>query len=187
MTTVETLLNDPDTAGVWNLVPDRSTITFKIKNMWGLINVKGRFTDFNADGQITEVRRSCGATVESWVYEYGTVEDASGNYYKDAEHHVQEVIDNVTLRRSTNGGSTWQDVEQVEYGYYDGTTPGGIMGDLASATVETPTGGVISQTDYRYWKSGETANAPAEGAANITPVDHDACSSIARNGSIAFG
>jgi polyisoprenoid-binding protein YceI len=53
MTTVETLLNDPDTAGVWNLVPDRSTISFKIKNMWGLINVKGRFTDFNADGQIT--------------------------------------------------------------------------------------------------------------------------------------
>jgi polyisoprenoid-binding protein YceI len=53
MTTVETLLNDPDTAGVWNLVPGRSTIGFKIKNMWGLISVKGRFTDFNADGQIT--------------------------------------------------------------------------------------------------------------------------------------
>ncbi len=53
MTTVETLLNDPDTVGVWNLVPDRSTITFKIKNMWGLINVKGRFTDFNGDGQVT--------------------------------------------------------------------------------------------------------------------------------------
>jgi polyisoprenoid-binding protein YceI len=53
MTTVETLLSDPDTAGVWNLVPDRSTISFKIKNMWGLISVKGRFTDFNGDGQIT--------------------------------------------------------------------------------------------------------------------------------------
>ena len=53
MTTVETLLNDPDTAGVWNLVPDRSSVGFKIKNMWGLISVKGRFTDFNADGQIT--------------------------------------------------------------------------------------------------------------------------------------
>jgi polyisoprenoid-binding protein YceI len=53
MTTVETLLSDPDTAGVWNLVPDRSTITFKIKNMWGLISVKGRFTDFNGDGQVT--------------------------------------------------------------------------------------------------------------------------------------
>ena len=53
MTTVETLLNDPETAGVWNLDRDRSTINFKIKNMWGLISVKGRFTDFNADGQVT--------------------------------------------------------------------------------------------------------------------------------------
>ena len=53
MTTLETLLNDPDMAGVWNLVPDRSTISFKIRNMWGLLNVKGRFTDFTGDGQLT--------------------------------------------------------------------------------------------------------------------------------------
>ena len=53
MTTLETLLNDPDMAGVWNIVPGRSAITFKIKNMWGLLNVKGRFTDFNGDGQLT--------------------------------------------------------------------------------------------------------------------------------------
>jgi polyisoprenoid-binding protein YceI len=53
MTTVETLLNDPDTAGVWNLDPDRSAVGFKIRNMWGLIGVKGRFTDFDGDGQIT--------------------------------------------------------------------------------------------------------------------------------------
>jgi polyisoprenoid-binding protein YceI len=53
MTTLETLLNDPDMAGVWNIVPDRSAITFKIKNMWGLLNVKGRFTEFSGDGQLT--------------------------------------------------------------------------------------------------------------------------------------
>ena len=53
MTTLETLLNDPDLAGVWNLVPDRSAITFKIRNMWGLLNVKGRFTEFSGDGQLT--------------------------------------------------------------------------------------------------------------------------------------
>jgi polyisoprenoid-binding protein YceI len=53
MTTLETLLNDPEMAGVWNLVPDRSAITFKIRNMWGLVNVKGRFTDFSGDGQLT--------------------------------------------------------------------------------------------------------------------------------------
>lgn len=53
MTTLETLLNDPDLAGVWNLAPDRSAITFKIRNMWGLLNVKGRFREFSGDGQLT--------------------------------------------------------------------------------------------------------------------------------------
>jgi polyisoprenoid-binding protein YceI len=53
MTTLETLLNDPDMSGVWNLVPDRSAITFKVRNMWGLLNVKGRFTEFSGDGQLT--------------------------------------------------------------------------------------------------------------------------------------
>jgi polyisoprenoid-binding protein YceI len=53
MTTVETLLSDPDTAGVWNLVPDRSSFTFKIRNFWGLLSVKGHFTDVSADGQVT--------------------------------------------------------------------------------------------------------------------------------------
>ena len=53
MTTLETLLHDPDMAGVWNLAQDRSAITFKIRNMWGLLNVKGRFTDFSGDGQLT--------------------------------------------------------------------------------------------------------------------------------------
>jgi polyisoprenoid-binding protein YceI len=53
MTTLETLLNDPEMAGVWNIDPNRSAITFKIKNMWGLLNVKGRFTEFSGDGQLT--------------------------------------------------------------------------------------------------------------------------------------
>jgi polyisoprenoid-binding protein YceI len=53
MTTLEILLSDPDTAGVWNLVPDKSTINFKISNMWGLISVKGRFEDVTGDGQVT--------------------------------------------------------------------------------------------------------------------------------------
>jgi polyisoprenoid-binding protein YceI len=53
MTTLETLLTDPDMCGDWNLDPNRSAITFKVKNMWGLLNVKGRFTDFNGDGQLT--------------------------------------------------------------------------------------------------------------------------------------
>jgi polyisoprenoid-binding protein YceI len=53
VTTVETLLNDPDTVGTWTLVPDRSTFAFKIKNMWGLLNVNGKFSDARGDGQVT--------------------------------------------------------------------------------------------------------------------------------------
>ncbi len=53
MTTLETLLLDPDLAGVWTLASDRSTITFRIRNMWGLMPVKGRFTEFSGDGQLT--------------------------------------------------------------------------------------------------------------------------------------
>lgn len=53
MTTLETLLSDPDLSGVWNIVPDRSAVTFKVKNMWGLLNVKGRFTEFSGEGQLT--------------------------------------------------------------------------------------------------------------------------------------
>jgi polyisoprenoid-binding protein YceI len=53
MTALEALLSDPGTTGVWNIVPDRSAINFKIKNMWGLLTVKGSFTEFNGDGQLT--------------------------------------------------------------------------------------------------------------------------------------
>jgi polyisoprenoid-binding protein YceI len=53
MTTLETLLTDHDMAGVWNIDPDRSAITFQIKNIWGLLTVKGRFTEFSGDGQLT--------------------------------------------------------------------------------------------------------------------------------------
>lgn len=53
MTTVQTLLNDPDTAGVWNLVPERSALQFITRSVWGLIRVKGHFTQVSGDAQIT--------------------------------------------------------------------------------------------------------------------------------------
>jgi polyisoprenoid-binding protein YceI len=53
VTNVDTLLNDPDTAGEWSLDQNRSTVGFKIKNFWGLINVKGHFDDVSGDGQVT--------------------------------------------------------------------------------------------------------------------------------------
>lgn len=54
MTTLETLLNDPGTPGAWALAPDRSPITFRIKDMRGLLTVKGRFTEFTGEGRVTD-------------------------------------------------------------------------------------------------------------------------------------
>lgn len=53
MTSLDTLLGDPSTAGVWNLDPARSSIALMSKSFWGLLPVKGKFTDFSGDGQIT--------------------------------------------------------------------------------------------------------------------------------------
>ena len=53
MATLQEQLGSPDTAGVWNLVSDRSTITFRGMSFWGLIPVKGTFREFSGDGQVT--------------------------------------------------------------------------------------------------------------------------------------
>ena len=53
MTALQSLLADPGTAGVWNLVPARSSVRFKNKTLWGLAAVNGEFTDVSGDGQIT--------------------------------------------------------------------------------------------------------------------------------------
>jgi polyisoprenoid-binding protein YceI len=39
---------------VWSVDPQRSTIGFKGKSLWGLSSVTGRFTEFSGDGEITE-------------------------------------------------------------------------------------------------------------------------------------
>ncbi|AYE94765.1 YceI family protein [Mycobacterium paragordonae] len=52
MTTLETLLSDPESVGTWALAPDRSAVTFKIRNMWGLMPVKGSFTEFSGEGRL---------------------------------------------------------------------------------------------------------------------------------------
>lgn len=52
MSDVSNVLSDPANAGLWALVPEQSSFTFKNKTMWGLFDVKGKFTEFNAEGQI---------------------------------------------------------------------------------------------------------------------------------------
>jgi polyisoprenoid-binding protein YceI len=54
MASTQELLSDPASVGVWTVDPHRSTIGFKARTMWGLAPVKGRFTEFSGDGQITD-------------------------------------------------------------------------------------------------------------------------------------
>jgi polyisoprenoid-binding protein YceI len=54
MPTVTELLKDPALVGVWTLDPDRSTIRFNNRTMWGAMKVNGAFTEFSGDGQITD-------------------------------------------------------------------------------------------------------------------------------------
>jgi polyisoprenoid-binding protein YceI len=53
MPTVTELLKNPELVGVWTLDPDRSTITFNNKTIWGAMKVNGIFSEFSGDGQIT--------------------------------------------------------------------------------------------------------------------------------------
>ena len=52
MSSVTELLNSPQAVGTWTLDPNRSSFSFKNKTMWGLMNVKGRFTKFSGEGHI---------------------------------------------------------------------------------------------------------------------------------------
>ena len=48
-----TLLSDPALAGTWTLEPERSSVRFISRTLWGLVPVKGRFTDFTGEVRIT--------------------------------------------------------------------------------------------------------------------------------------
>ena len=61
MTTVAELLGNPESVGFWDLVPERSRITFRNKTMWGALKVHGVFTEFSGDGQITDTIEECQA------------------------------------------------------------------------------------------------------------------------------
>lgn len=55
---VRGLLADPGIVGAWELVPERSSIRFSTRTLWGLMKVNGRFTDITGGGRIDS-----GATV----------------------------------------------------------------------------------------------------------------------------
>ena len=60
MTNLQELLGNATSVGVWNLVPESSTVGFKTRSMYGLVPVKGRFRDISGDGQITGAQKLFG-------------------------------------------------------------------------------------------------------------------------------
>jgi len=60
MLTVTTFLSTPAAVGVWSVVPDRSSIRFENKTMWGAMKVRGAFTEFSGGGQIQDAQTVTG-------------------------------------------------------------------------------------------------------------------------------
>ena len=51
--TVDTLLRDGQLTGSWTLDPSRSQVRLSSKSMWGLVSVKGVFTDVSGTGTVS--------------------------------------------------------------------------------------------------------------------------------------
>ena len=60
---LQNVLNDPAMAGTWTLEPERSSVGFVAKTLWGLVPVKGRFTDVTGEARITGDGRLTGRLV----------------------------------------------------------------------------------------------------------------------------
>ena len=147
---------DPDSATVFVLTDSTGTQTHfydfnsangaqagQFRSMYDPYGNVTQVYTVNSNGQITEIRRSNGNTIESWLYTFSTT--ASG----------ASVITNVQLRRSTDDGVTWTIARQVVYGYYIAGDAGGNANDLAKATIEDGSGNAIETSAYRYWLGTE--------------------------------
>jgi polyisoprenoid-binding protein YceI len=93
MTALQSLLADPATAGVWNLVPARSSVRFRNKTLWGLVPVNGEFTDVSGDGQIT----AKGAVFGRVDVRAASVKTGSPDFFDaDAHPEISVVVTDVT-------------------------------------------------------------------------------------------
>jgi polyisoprenoid-binding protein YceI len=60
MSAVTAILNSSESVGVWNLVPEQSSIRFENTTMWGALKVHGVFTEFSGDGEIQDAQSVSG-------------------------------------------------------------------------------------------------------------------------------
>jgi hypothetical protein len=98
-----------------------------------------RVVSLGPDGKVGEVQSSFGGVTESYLYQYLPTGVPNGG-----------LLQNVTLRRSTDGGGTWTTVRQVAYTYYGPGQPYGNLGDLATATLRDGAGRPLDTDYYRY-------------------------------------
>lgn len=87
MAGINEVFGDPASAGVWNVVPEQSTIAVKAKSMWGIAPVKGRFTEFSGDGQLTDTQTVFGR-IDIKVASLQT-----GNRKRDVHLHSADFFD----------------------------------------------------------------------------------------------
>lgn len=122
-----------------------------------------KVTSTDAAGEITEVQRANGSTIESWLYTYSTLGGAS-------------VITNIKLRRSTDGGANYYTVSQTQDNYYGSGASNGTVNDLAS--VQTLAGGPGTLTGSLTSGTGLTLSQPyyyeitamtAQGETSVSP------------------
>ncbi len=81
-----------------------------------------------------------GTVTQSYVYSYLSSGPNTG------------LLSSVVLRHKVGLGS-WTTVQQVVYGYYDGSETYGNVGDMEFATVEDASANVLDTTYYRYYTS----------------------------------
>lgn len=95
--TLQSLLADPSAVGTWTLVPNQSAVRFASKTLWGLVPVKGKFTDVtgngtvNADGTISgrlTIKASSISTGIGIRDHHLTQED-----FFDAEHYPEIAVE----------------------------------------------------------------------------------------------
>ncbi|MCL2624772.1 MAG: hypothetical protein FWD31_14005, partial [Planctomycetaceae bacterium] len=100
---------------------------------------------YNAQGRISTARivdLTASTKFEEMLYAYDT----------------DNRMTTVTLRRSENNGSTWLDIQRVQYAYYAASESYGTLGDLKFVTTQLWNGlswVSTGTTYYRYYKSGE--------------------------------
>ena len=121
-------------------IPALQRGTFK-----SLTDAAGNVTSVHSSdgsGRATEVRRSGGGVTESLLYAHVAAGANAG------------LVETVTLRRSTDGGSTWGTVRTAEYTYFDGTLTGahafGHANYLRTAIVKDAAGATLKTEYYRY-------------------------------------